>query len=86
MYDIILSSESLRFYQDADAPLVRKLNRCFVQLSRNPRRHSNIKRLAGTFAGLLRYRIGDWRMIYRIDESENRVIILSIAHRREVYE
>jgi mRNA-degrading endonuclease RelE of RelBE toxin-antitoxin system len=35
-------------------------------------------------AGRLRYRVGDWRVIYRIED--HRVVILSIAHRREVYE
>ncbi len=43
------------------------------------RAHNNIKRLSGKFAGHLRYRIGDWRVIYRIDDQANRVLVLAIA-------
>jgi len=86
MYDIILAPNALDFYGKADTPLVRKLDRCFSQLEQEPRRHNNIKRLTDPFAGLLRYRIGDWRVIYEIDEPHSRVVVLSIAHRREVYE
>jgi mRNA interferase RelE/StbE len=42
--------------------------------------------LTGKFAGLSRYRLGDWRVIYRIDDENGRVAVLSIANRREVYE
>lgn len=39
--------------------------------------------LTGKFAGLRRYRIGDYRVIYTIlDDS---VLILRIAHRKEAY-
>ena len=33
-----------------------------------------------------RIRIGDWRVIYTIDDSNTLVSITRIAHRREVYE
>jgi len=39
--------------------------------------------LKGQFAGLRKYRVGDYRVIYAI--LENDVLILRIAHRREVY-
>jgi mRNA interferase RelE/StbE len=39
--------------------------------------------LKGQFAGLRRYRSGDYRVIYAIIESD--VLILRIGHRKEVY-
>jgi mRNA interferase RelE/StbE len=86
VFDVILSPEAQTFFNQADEPLARKLVRCFLQLERDPRRHNNIKRLSGEFVGLFRYRIGDWRVVYRIDDQGKRVLVLSIAHRREVYE
>ena len=86
MFEVLLSPEARDFYAAADRPLARKLARCFAQLEREPRRHNNIKRLSGKFAGHLRYRIGDWRVIYRIDDQANRVLVLAIAHRRDVYD
>lgn len=86
MYEVILSPESQEFYRAADPPLARKLARCFSQLEHEPRRHNNIRRLSGAWKGYLRFRVGDWRVIYRIDEPAKQVLVLLIAHRRDVYE
>jgi mRNA interferase RelE/StbE len=86
MFEVILSPEAKAFFAAADRPLARKLSRCLAALEREPRRNNNIKRLAGKFSGLFRYRVGDWRVIYRIDDGASRGLVLSIANRREVYE
>lgn len=39
--------------------------------------------LKGQFKGLRKYRVGDYRVIYVILESD--VLILKIGHRKEVY-
>jgi len=41
--------------------------------------------LRGEFAGLYRYRVGDWRVIYSIAFARETVIILRVEHRRTVY-
>jgi mRNA interferase RelE/StbE len=86
MFEVVLSPEAESFFARADQPLARKLARCFRQLEREPRRHNNIRRLSGPLAGLMRYRVGDWRVIYRIDDDQKRVLVLTVAHRGEVYE
>jgi mRNA interferase RelE/StbE len=86
MFNLVLSPEAQAFFAAADRPLARKLARCFRQLEQEPRRGNNIKALKGKLAGLSRFRVGDWRVIYRIDDAASRVLVLSIAHRREVYE
>jgi mRNA interferase RelE/StbE len=73
-------------YANADPPLAKKLARCFSQLETDPRHHANIKILKGNLSGLHRFRVGDWRVIYRIDEMHLAVLVLAIAHRSEVYE
>ena len=35
--------------------------------------------------GLLRLRVGDWRVIYRVEDARVVVIVVEIGHRREVY-
>jgi mRNA interferase RelE/StbE len=86
MFEVILSPEGQAFFAAANPPLAGKLARSFAHLERDPRRHNNIKRLSGKLAGRLRYRVGDWRVIYRIDERARQVHVLVIAHRSEVYE
>ena len=34
---------------------------------------------------LWRYRVGDWRIVVRIEDKVLRVLVLRIAHRREAY-
>jgi mRNA interferase RelE/StbE len=86
MFEVTLSPEARAFFAEADPPLARKLGRCFAQLEHDPKRHNNIKRLTGEFAGRSRYRVGDWRVIYTVDDPSHRVNVLLIAHRSEVYE
>lgn len=86
MYEVILSPGAERFFAAADTPLAKKLARCFTQLEHDPRRHSSIKQLSGRFSGYRRYRVGDWRVIDSIDNTLPRVLVLTIAHRREVYD
>jgi mRNA interferase RelE/StbE len=38
------------------------------------------------FAGLYRYRVGDWRVIYEIQQEERVVNILQIVRRDKAYE
>lgn len=86
MFEVVLSPDAAAFYAAADRPLALKLARCFRRLESAPRRGNNVKRLKGEWAGYLRYRIGDWRVIFRIDALVGRVNVVVIAHRREVYE
>jgi mRNA interferase RelE/StbE len=86
MYRVDLSRKAEQFYRKADRPLARKLARCFEQLERDPRKHSNIKPLSGKLAGHFRFRAGDYRVIYRIDESQTTVAVVRIAHRSDAYQ
>ena len=86
MFDVVLSPSASEFYAAADRPLALKLARCFRRLEAEPRQSNNVKRLKGEWSGYLRYRVGDWRVIYRVDDDTDRVNVLVIAHRREVYE
>jgi mRNA interferase RelE/StbE len=41
--------------------------------------------LSGPLIGLWRYRVGDYRLICRIEDGRCLVLVLTIGHRREVY-
>jgi len=51
-------------------------------LADNPRPHG-CKKLTGDVAW--RIRVGDWRILYEIHDDRLLVLVLRIAHRREVY-
>ena len=41
--------------------------------------------LVGSWTGLWRYRVGDYRAICRIEEDVVTVYVIEVGHRREVY-
>jgi mRNA interferase RelE/StbE len=86
MYKVELSRDAKRYFERANALLQRRLDRCFDHIKVNPRGAGNAKRLGGNLSGHYRYRVGDYRVIYRIDDSQQIVFVLKIAHRSEVYE
>lgn len=50
----------------------------------NPRRHG--KGLTANRSGQWRYRIGDYRLIAEIHDDKVVILVLTVGHRREVYE
>ena len=57
----------------------------YPQLKQEPHFGPNIKRLQGYDPLTWRYRIGDYRIFYQIDEAEKIVCILTIDDRKEAY-
>ena len=39
-----------------------------------------------TLKGLYSWRTGDWRIVYRIEAQRIEILIVTIGHRREVYD
>lgn len=86
MYEVLLHPDAQEVYIKADKSLAKKIARCFQQLEQVPRSHPNIKALKGDYAGYYRYRIGDYRVIYLVDDGLVQVFVVAIAHRGEAYE
>ena len=85
MFDLVLTHEARRFYERADATLVGRLNRCLDRLREDPYEHPNIKRLSAPLTGCFRYRVGDWRVVYSVDEVSHTITVLLIVHRSKAY-
>jgi len=62
--------------------ILRFLNRLVLETSDPRERGSGLR---ANLAGLWRYRVGDYRVICRIEVNELVVLVLQIGHRREVY-
>ena len=57
----------------------------YPQLKEEPHYGLNIKKLHGKYNEVWRYRIGDWRFFYSIDEKEKIVFMLTVRERGESY-
>jgi mRNA interferase RelE/StbE len=54
-------------------------------LAENPHFGPNIKRLKNWESPTWRYRVGDWRFFYEIDETQRLVFMTVADHRRQAY-
>jgi mRNA interferase RelE/StbE len=86
MYEVLLHPDAQSVYINADLSLAKKIARCLEHLEQTPLFHPNVKALKGDYTGYYRYRIGDYRVIYSVDDTIVQVIVVAIAHRSEVYE
>jgi len=66
----------------ADATRIAKTLRQIAALD-DPRQRG--KALTGEYAGLWRYRIGDWRVIAKIEDRRLVIVVIALGHRREIY-
>ena len=85
MYKVKLSESAIKFYSKCDKNVAKKLNRCFETLKIDPYSSNNVKKLTGDLKDYFRFRLGDYRVIYKIDEATKQVVIRTIEHRSNIY-
>jgi mRNA interferase RelE/StbE len=66
-----------------DAKLYSRLRVAIDYLEQNPRPSGCVK-LAGE-PDLYRIRVGDYRVVYQVNDPNLTVLVLAIAHRSEIY-
>lgn len=82
-YQVSFKASADKALDELPRPIQSRLIKKAVALGANPRPPGAIK-LSG-LAGLWRIRVGDYRMVYHIDDQHQTVDIRIVAHRREVY-
>ena len=81
---VLLSRRAEKFLSVlGDASLYRRLREAIDGLAQNARPTGCVK-LAGA-PDLYRIRVGDYRIVYQANDPKRQLLILSIAHRRDVY-
>jgi mRNA interferase RelE/StbE len=81
-YSILFKSSVSKDLKKIDKRKVKEiLDKIETELSENAKENPTLR---GKFTGLRKYRVGDYRVIYSI-LNDNTVLILRIAHRKEVY-
>ncbi|HLE17030.1 MAG TPA: type II toxin-antitoxin system RelE/ParE family toxin [Syntrophales bacterium] len=90
MYRIFLTNEFLKQLDKIRLPIRKQLDKkisgyLFPQLKQEPHFGKNIKKLRGYEPERWRYRIGDFRLFYFVDEEEKTIAMISIDHRKDAY-
>jgi len=83
-YNLVIQRAASRFLNALlDNKLKSRINDSIALLADNPR-HPQCKKMAG-FANLYRIRVGDYRVIYEINDGTITVLVLTIGHRSDIY-
>ena len=81
-------------YEQAALDQLRKFDLCIqkrivdymderIAPSENPRSHGHA--LTGRLSRLWRYRVGDYRIVCRIEDERLVVLVIGMGHRRDIY-
>ncbi len=82
-YVVNLTPAAARQLRKFDPPTRRRLQAVIELLADEPRPPAATRLVGG--AGEWRVRTGDYRVIYEIHDAELLVLVLRMAHRREIY-
>ncbi len=82
-YRIVFAPRAERDFRALPPEAQRRLKPRIDSMARNPRPRG-VKALSGEEV-LLRLRVGDYRIVYQVEDHPPTVLILKIGHRREVY-
>jgi mRNA interferase RelE/StbE len=83
-YEIEWAAPALRELRKLDKQTARRVLRAVTGLAADPR-PAGVRALSGQPAGTMRLRVGDFRVVYIIDDEEIRILVVRVAHRREAY-
>jgi mRNA interferase RelE/StbE len=76
------TEDAIRDIEKLDSPVGQRILRKFSWLSNNFEAITP-EPLSGEFKGMFKFRIGDWRVLYTIEEQT--LVIQLIGHRRQIY-
>ena len=81
----ILASQPEKYFRRTDVPTAKRLQECFSQLEINPLfSFGKVKKIQGQDT-LFRYRVGSLRVVYEVDFQNQRVHVVAIFPRGDIY-
>ena len=83
-YEIEWTAAALRELRKLDRQVGRRIVLAVTALGADPR-PPGCRALAGQPVGVLRLRVGDYRVVYHVDDGKVMVTVVRVAHRRAVY-
>lgn len=82
---VVWTNSARNYFRRALKHFQQRVRAAIVDIQTNPFTHPNVRRLHGELKGLLRYRIGNFRLVYRVLEDERESRIIALGPRGDVY-
>jgi mRNA interferase RelE/StbE len=83
-YELRVTEGAIRGLDQLPAKARRRVQERIAALAQNPRPH-NAEHLTDPFRGLLRLRVGPYRVSYSIDEQSRVIDVWRVGHRSTFY-
>lgn len=83
MYKVLVEKKAFKELKKLDKTVVRRVMTAIQKLSSDPRPPGS-KKLSGS-ENTWRIRVGDYRVLYAIDDVIRLIEITKVGHRRDVY-
>ena len=83
-YTLVITPSAQKELDRIDDTIFDRIDGKILALAEDPRPHG-CRKLRG-YRNQWRIRVGDWRVIYVIDDARALVTVTRVAHRREVYD
>jgi mRNA interferase RelE/StbE len=80
-YRLVYTHRAIKDIQKLDESTKRRIGKALLKYEEDPLTYA--EKLTDPRLGTYRFRIGDHRVIFDIEENE--IVILRIGHRREIY-
>lgn len=81
-YEVLVLPSAQKEIEKLAKPVQSKVLKALLSLSENPR-PTGCKKLVGTDAW--RFRIGEYRIVYTIEDKILTIEVIRVAHRKDVY-
>jgi mRNA interferase RelE/StbE len=82
-YEIVVQPRARKAYLALDGPVRKRIRAAIDALAADPR-PPGAKTLVG-MSGVLRVRVGDYRILYELQDDELRILVIDLGHRRQIY-
>lgn len=83
-YKIVYKTSAERSFSKLPKDVQKRLFLAIQRLAIDPR-PPGVKKLQSAF-DLYRIRVGDYRVVYTIQDGELKILVVTIGHRRDVYQ
>ena len=85
-YQIAETKTFLKAKATIDKKLYVKIeNFIYPQLRENPHYGTNIKKLKGKLEGYYKYKVGNYRLFYLIEDQKLIAVVVDFRHRQQTY-
>ena len=85
MYSIDFAPKARKQFLRLDPPIRHRLAERMAQLAEWPETGLDVRPLKGRRAGEYRLRVGQYRVIFVVDEESRRILLREIGHRGSIY-